>query len=252
MTRSTLRAASTHTGRAIRRPVGSPVGRPVARSRGWPGPAAWAASALAALLALPAGAVSLGTIDSFSGGVTAGWTGGGNNPNPPTGVASGGPAGAGDGFLRIGTSGAPGPGGRLVAISGALWAGDYSAAGITGITMDVNNLGATDLNLRLYFEGGGAPAYSLQAVQVPAGSGWVPVQFNVLGSALSGSATTTLASVADFRLFHNPLAGGPQGAPFVSASLGIDNVTAVPEPGAGLLMALGLAGLLAAPSMQRR
>lgn len=240
MTQATPRLESTNPG------------RPLARARGWPRCAAWAAPALATLLALPAGAVSLGTIDSFSGGVTAGWTGGGNNPNPPTGVASGGPAGFGDGFLRIDSSGSPGAGGRLVAFSGDAWGGNYSAAGITGITMDVNNLGATDLNLRLYFEGGGAPAYSLQAIPVPAGSGWVPVRFNVLASALSGSAAATLASAADFRLFHNPIAGGPQGSPFVTASLGLDNVTAVPEPGAGLLMALGLAGLLAAPAMKRR
>ena len=206
--------------------------------------AAWASLAGAGLWALPAGAVSLGLTDSFSGGVTAGWTTGANSPNPPTGVASGGPAGAGDGFLRIDSSGASGPGGRLVVFSSGAWAGNYTAAGITGITMDVKNLGATDLSLRLYFENALTSAFSLQAIALPAGSGWTPVRFDIQLPALSGAAAATLASAVDFRVYHHPSAGVPQLSPFIAASLGIDNVSAVPEPGAGLLMALGLAAWL--------
>lgn len=241
--------ARTH---AIARPLDATLGHPPARGQRLRRTAAWASLAAAGLLALPAAAVTLGLTDSFSGGVTAGWTSGGGSPNPPTGVASGGPAGAGDGFLRIDSSGRPGPGGRLIAFSSDPWAGNYSAAGITGITMDVKNLGATDLSLRLYFENALTSAYSLQAIPLPAGSGWTPVHFDIRVPALSAAAAATLASATDFRIYSSALAVAPQASPFVAASLGIDNVSAVPEPGAGLLMALGLASLLAAPALRRR
>ena len=225
-------------------PLAATPGRPLAAGPRLRRAAAWASLAGAGLWALPAGAVSLGLTDSFSGGVSAGWTTGANSPNPPTGVASGGPAGAGDGFLRIDSSGASGPGGRLVVFSSGPWAGNYTAAGITGITMDVKNLGATDLSLRLYFENALTSAFSLQAIALPAGSGWTPVRFDIQLPALSGAAAATLASAVDFRVYHNPSAGVPQVSPFIAASLGLDNVSAVPEPGAGLLMALGLAAWL--------
>ena len=225
-------------------PSGASPGRCLAAVHRLRRVAAWASLAGAGLTALPAGAVSLGLTDSFSGGVSAGWTTGANSPNPPTGVASGGPAGTGDGFLRIDSSGASGPGGRLVVFSSGPWAGNYTAAGITGITMDVKNLGATDLSLRLYFENALTSAFSLQAIALPAGSGWTPVRFDIQLPALSGAAAATLASAVDFRIYHHPSAGVPQVSPFIAASLGIDNVSAVPEPGAALLMALGLAALL--------
>ena len=244
---------------AIARPLAATLGHLCVRGQRQRRAAAWASSAMAGaslaaagLLALPASAVTLGLTDSFSGGVTAGWTSGGGSPNPPTGVASGGPAGAGDGYLRISSSGVPGPGGRLIAFSSAPWAGDYITAGITGITMDLKNLGASDLSLRLYFENALTSAYSLLAIPLPAGGGWTPVHFDIRVPALSAAAAATLASTTDFRIYSSALAVAPQGSPFVAASLGIDNVSAVPEPGAGLLMALGLAGLLAAPALRRR
>lgn len=206
----------------------------------------------AALSTLPAAAVTLGQTDTFSGGVTAGWATGPGSPNPPVGVASGGPAGDGDGYLRISSNGSGGAGGRLVAFSSGAWAGNYTGAGITGISMDLRNLGATDLSLRLYFEGAAPPAYSLQAIPLAAGSGWTAVHFDIQPGALSGSAGAVLASATDFRIYHHPSAGAPQGSPFIAASLGIDNVSAVPEPGAALLMAFGLAALLAAPALRRR
>ena len=245
--------AMTHARKhAFARHLAAAPGRPRARGLRLRRAAAQASLAGAALLALPAGAVTLGLTDSFSGGVTAGWTGGGGSPNPPTGVASGGPAGAGDGYLRISSSGVPGPGGRLIAFSSAPWAGNYIGAGITGIEMDVKNLGASDLSLRLYFENTLTSAYSLQAIALPAGASWTPVHFDIRVPALSAAAAATLASATDFRIYSSPSAVAPQGSPFTAAILGIDNVSAVPESGAGLLMALGLASLLAAPALRRR
>src|SRR3712207_4557029 len=57
-------------------------------------------------------AVTLGQVDTFQDGSTMNWQEGGNSPNPPTNVASGGPAGAGDRYLENDSSGGFGAGSR--------------------------------------------------------------------------------------------------------------------------------------------
>jgi hypothetical protein len=170
------------------------------------------AAVLAALCLNPAQAITLGHVDTFEGGSTQGWGSGANNGLPPT-LASGGMQGADDHFLLVSASGVHGPGGKLVALAGDAWTGDFIAAGVNGLTMDLINLGSTDLSLRLYLLGGpGQSALTLSAASLPAGSGWTHVVFDIAPAALVGSV------------------------------LGIDNVTAVPEPAATTLL---LAGLLA-------
>src|SRR5207253_6291335 len=101
-------------------------------------------------------AVSVGEIDTFSGSLEAWFAGGGPMGQVPVGspalVASGGPAGAGDSFMRLSADGSDRVGGRLVGMNAAQWAGNYSAAGIGAIAMDLRNLGNSDLSVRLYFE----------------------------------------------------------------------------------------------------
>jgi hypothetical protein len=94
----------------------------------------------AATLAVPAHAVSVGQIDTFSSGVQ-GWSAGGgplgqSPPVPPAVVGTGGPGGVGDAFLQITSDGNAGAGGRLVAMNIlGQWSGNYTAAGVTGIAM---------------------------------------------------------------------------------------------------------------------
>src|SRR5688572_13016102 len=88
-------------------------------------------------------AVSVGQADTFSGGI-AGWFAGGGPlgqvpPVPPAVVGSGGPSGAGDSFLQLTSNGSEGPGGRLVGMNAAQWAGNYAAAGVNAISMDLRN-----------------------------------------------------------------------------------------------------------------
>ncbi len=212
-----------------------------------PAPAlTWAASALlAATLSLPAFALTPGLPDTFEAGSEDGWASGAGNPSPPVAVPGGGPAGANDGYLLLSASGSPGAGGRLVAFGGPQWAGDYTQAGVTGITLDVKNLGATDLSLRLLFSSALGNAYSLTPVLVLAGSDWQPVRFDTRPAALAGVGAASLPAVTGLRLYHSPTLGEPTAAPFVAARLGLDNVTAVPEPITGHLLLAGLA-LLAA------
>jgi len=204
-----------------------------------------------ALLAEPAGAVSIGQSDTFEGGLTAGWSSGAANPSPPATVPDGGPAGAGDPYLLITATGTPGPGGKLVAISGAQWAGDYTSAGLTGIAIDLNNLGPSTLELRLFIEGPpGFAALSTAGVAVPAGSGWMHMIFPLALDALTGPAEAALAGVVQFRLYHSSGASFP--GPEIAAQLGVDNITAVPEPGTGAMLAAGLVLLAAAAGRRLR
>lgn len=221
------------------------------------------AAVLALALSLSAGvrAVSLGEIDTFSADLEDWFAGGGPlgqvPPLPPTIVPSGGPAGAGDSFLQIASNGSTGPGGRLVAMNGAQWAGDYTAAGVFGIAMDLRNFGTADLTVRLFFEDptAGPPlnqAVTTQGVQLPVGSGWVHAVF-AIGPAdltvLQGDAATLLSNTTLLRIFHGVDPAFP-GAP-IAGLLGVDNIQAIPEPDTLALLALG-AGLVAVATRRRR
>jgi len=85
--------------------------------------------------------------DTFEDGTTQGWGVGAPYPIPPENVGTGGPAGSGDNFLLLTSSGTGGPGGKMVIFNESQWTGDYIAAGVTGVRLDVNNVGATTLSL---------------------------------------------------------------------------------------------------------
>ena len=208
-------------------------------------------SAAVTALATPAAAITLGIADTFQSGADGGWSAGLASANRPTVVASGGPAGAGDGYLRISAPGGQGAGSRLTAIAGAQWSGNYLAAGVDAITLDIQNLGNTTLQLRLWLAGpAGSTALSSTAVVVPAGSGWTQARFALDASALTGSVPTALATLADvqqLRLFHSSTAAFPGEA--IAAALGVDNISAVPEAPAAWLM---VPGLLAIGALRKR
>jgi hypothetical protein len=206
----------------------------------------WITGIAFATVAAPALPITLGMVDTFQGASSEGWASGVINPTPPVVVADGGPDGAGDAFLRLNSSGGFGPGGKLVVFNGLQWAGNYTAAGVSSIAMHLNNLGSTDLSLRLFLESAtpGVNSASLDPVALPAGGGWTRVRFAVDPLSLSGpDPGAVLAKVGMLRLYHGSAAAYP-GEP-ISAQLGIDNVTAVPEPGRALLLGTGLALLLA-------
>lgn len=209
-------------------------------------------------LAAPAAAVTLGQTDTFEDGTTQGWTvnllGMGVHPAPPANVMTGGPGGAGDNFLQLTSFGGGGAGSRMTVINLAQWSGDYIAEGVNAIRMWVNNTGANDLALRLYFEDpmGGPPtnaAFSTDAVLVAAGGGWQNIVFGVRPGDLTahlGSVNAALSGTTALRLYHSTLPGFP-GEPVV-AQLGVDNISAraaIPEPAtwAMLLLGFGAAGL---------
>ena len=68
------------------------------------------------------------------------------------------------------------------------------------------------------------------------------VRFSVTPGAVTGAADV-MSHVADWRLYHSVAAGPPPAGDFIAASLGVDNVTAVPEPAEWLTLIAGLAML---------
>jgi len=197
-------------------------------------------------------AVTIGQIDTFENGTTQGWIAGvamgAPHPAPPANVL-GGPAGATDHFLQLTSFGGNSPGARLSVLNLSQWAGNYITSGITSISMDLRNLGNTDLALRLAFEDptGGPPsnvAFSKNAILLPASGGWVHAVFPIGLSDLQaglGSVSTALMNTTAIRLYHSDIPNFPNPvfpiAP-ITARLGVDNIqaasatsTRVPENG---------------------
>jgi hypothetical protein len=202
-----------------------------------------------------AAAVALGQVDTFSASAEEWFIGGGPGGIgrvPVSVVPAGGPGGAGDAYLQLTSSGMGGPGSKLVANNASQWTGNYVAAGVTAIEMDLANLGTTDLTIRLLFEDPGAatPPANIAATTfgavLPAGSGWTHVRFAIEPgdlTAVAGDPATVLGGTTFFRIFHNPVpafAPPPAGPPSIAAVLGVDNITAVPEPSAVVMMLVGL------------
>ncbi len=201
----------------------------------------------------------LGQVDTFEDGTTQGWTvnlvGTGIHPAPP-GVVSGGQGGVDDNYLLLTALGGDRNGSRLaVANLDSRWTGDFIAAGITAIRMDVINLGNTDLYLRFGFEDprGGPPeniAFTEHAF-VAAGGGWQTIQFLTTAAALTaalGDIETAITTTTAVRLYHSREPNFPNPVfpiPSITTQLGVDNISAVladvPEPATVSLWAAGAA-----------
>ncbi len=204
------------------------------------------------LVALPltASAIFLDQIDDFTEGTTNNWTiGNPGSPFAPINVPSGGPFDTGespDAFLELSSSGVSGSGGKLTTFNTSQWTGDYIGSGVTGISAYFNNTGSNPVTMRLGFGGAGAIFGTQHGFTLTPGSGWQEVTFSLSASDLtlisgSGSFEQTFADIAEIRILSsvNPAFSGDQ----IAATVGVDNIAAIPEPSSIFLLLAGTAGL---------
>ncbi|TWT48349.1 hypothetical protein [Botrimarina hoheduenensis] len=201
-------------------------------------------------------AAVMSPVDDFQDGTTQNW---GSASQSIVVISDGGPAGAGDIFLRYASNGFGGPNSRMVLpmnAAGNQWQGDYLADGYVGFSVDIANPGATDLVLYLTIGSGtdvsdGSWVSTTTPVTVPSGSGWTSIDFSIRPEELAvlrgdANPANTLANVKQLRLLSSagglPMlsfggSGSPQGD-VVAATLEIDNFRAVviPEPTAAALV----------------
>lgn len=174
-----------------------------------------------------------GQVDTFDGDTTLGWSHGVGSPTPPIVVQDGGPAGDGDGFLLVRSTGSPsGPGSALVTFNASQWAGAY--LGLGSIEADLRNHGSSALYMRVgIVSGSSATVYvSTAAVELAVDSGWTRAAFMLDAdrfSRLTGAAPflDALANTTELRLLSAQIVTSASGDRVLGA-FGVDNVTAVP------------------------
>jgi hypothetical protein len=196
--------------------------------------ASFRALAYACLLLLPAtaAAITAGQLDDFQDGTTQGWGSGSLNPNPPVNVADGGPAGTGDAYLQVTSSGNFGAGGKLITFNQAQWTGNYTATGVTFIEADVANFGATALSMRVGFRGSGGDFSSINGLALPADGVWrhlhFPIQAGDLTTVGGTDLALTMSSVFELRILSSsaPSIHGDM----IVGQFGVDNITCGPVP----------------------
>jgi hypothetical protein len=126
------------------------------------------------------------------------------------------------------------------------WNGDYITEGVSQISMDIRNSGNTELNVRLAFQSNTGSRGSTNDVFLLApGSGWMSVTFDITDLFVESGPDTPLellSAVNQMRILssEDPNYRGD----IIAATLDVDNIFAVPAPGAAGLLTLG--GLAAA------
>jgi hypothetical protein len=193
---------------------------------------------LLSLLVSTGWGVSPDQTDDFQTGTTMGWTGGQNAPLPITSVhvTDGGPTGAGDGYVRIGTDGF-----HLATYNELQWSGDYVSSGILGIEMDLNHLAPVveALSMRLMLFGAGGTFASTDLTPLTSPGTWEHHVFSLDPGDLtyvsggSGDLAETLGNLSKLQIRHDRVIPTPPGShpPHVTATLGIDNIRAIVLPG---------------------
>jgi hypothetical protein len=201
------------------------------------------------------GQIVFGQVDDFDSSLE-GWDFGAASPSSPMLVANAGPAGSGDNAMQITSFGGSGPGRTPVVLNNSQWADNYLGQGVTSITLNLRNTGATDLRMRLAFRGPDSITYfaTTFGFDLSAGGSWQNAQFSLAEGSLtriqgSQSYATVFGNVSEMRILHSasPNFRGDS----IAATVLVDNITAVPEPGStGVVLALAAA--LTAVVVRRR
>ncbi len=200
----------------------------------------------------------VGQVDDFQDGTLQNWTNG-SKPDPIN--TAGGPGGTSDRFLLI-SSGTFGGGPKLVGFNDTQWIGDFVATGnvITGVAMDLKNSTSSTESIRIALRaaagGSGTAGYaSTTPITVPADNAWHHAVFSLTAGSLTAinspsALSTFLTSVGDFRILESaqPALIGDTG----NFQIGVDNISALPEPSTMMLAGGALGGLILLAFRRRR
>lgn len=209
-----------------------------------------AALAVLAGMSAPALAVAPGFVESFANaGNTGFWIGGASAGSIYANPGAGGVGGANDGFLsitneRLGNFGAYNP--------SSDYAGDWRAAGITGLSLWLRDINAiNNFEIHISIGNGNVVGQNLWQYNI----GFVPTadwqQFTVdlaninpaNWTRIRGSGTLEDAlRNADRLHFRNdraPFTPSPGGGAAIIGDLGVDEIRLLPAPGAAAVMAFG-------------
>jgi len=191
---------------------------------------------LSLLIASQATAVTYDQVDDFQdpNDATAGWRGASGNTAIPRRVADGGPGGAGDAYLRIATLRY-----HLATKNTDQWTGNYLAAGVDAIEMDLKLIrpGTDAIEIRILLLGPGGVFASASLTDPISTDAWQRYRFGLTAADLvhvtggTGDLTDTLTDVRKLLIRHDraePTVPGEH-PPHITATLGIDNIHAVPE-----------------------
>lgn len=195
--------------------------------------------ALLAVLAVPAlvpsgQAIVIDMVDDFQTGSLSNWRIGGAYQGPEI-VSDAGPLGAGDFALRIESSNDFIKPPRLLVYNQSQWAGDWTAAGIERVTMDVRNPSSFHLTMRFalagdggFFSQGGGDTYVTDGVLVPNDDAWHTITFDVTSAGFhpygGEDIAGALENVSAVRILHNTQVD-TKGAT-VAGSFLVDNIHA--------------------------
>ena len=108
-------------------------------------------------------AIETNQFDNFQDGTLQGWGSGGPNPNPPHVVLDGGPNGTDDAYLLVTSNGSEGAGSKLIVFNAGQWNGNYINAGVTQISMYMNNFSDNELKMRVVLQGSGGSFWSINS-----------------------------------------------------------------------------------------
>ncbi len=179
-------------------------------------------------------AITVGQVDDFQDGSLEDWRTGSRSPNWPANVDNSGPGGSGDRAMIGTANGGLGSGGKFVIFNRAQWAGDYLAAGVNAVRLDLQNLSNADLTIRLAFRGSGGDWATTQAAVLGSDTdGFTTAVIPVRPEDLEdvdgggGDVMATLGNVTEVRILHTAtpaFIGDP-----INAQLAIDNITALSD-----------------------
>jgi hypothetical protein len=191
---------------------------------------------------LTTSALTLGQIDNFADGTAQNW---GTGTTPASNISDGGPGGSGDNYLQYTSSGLGGANSRMIVFNSSQWQGNYNSAGITEIAMDLNNFSSQTLSMRIaFFVNSSTGFVTTTPFSLAANSGWQHAVF-----ALTAADFATIGSPGSFNTLLSNFTGQLRildanslsllGDP-VAATLGIDNVQAIPEPSTFRMAVFGI------------